>query len=295
MNTDHTDQDRRLTGVRLWQFAVLFVLSVLCASVVSLKSKTITTETRSALQDRGLDYSKFLHSSAKHSSLSCTACHERTDNSATPRFPGHKACTGCHLSQFVTPAVPMCEICHSDVRSSNPPLKNFPARFNEKFNVKFDHAQHLAAGVRPRNGCAACHGGSLLRGAALSIPAGLSAHNGCYSCHTPASKSLAGREIASCGVCHDQKSYTRTPTSSRAFGFAFSHAKHGTRQGLGCNDCHAVAAGAPQMRQVSSPSATQHFPVGRMNCLTCHNGRREFGGDLGFKDCRKCHKRDTFR
>ncbi|MGH9907346.1 MAG: cytochrome c3 family protein [Pyrinomonadaceae bacterium] len=189
----------------------------------------------------------------------------------------------------------MCEICHSNVQSSNPPLKNFPARFNETFNVKFDHAQHMAAGVRPKNGCSACHGGSLMRGAALSIPAGLNAHNGCYSCHTPTSKSQAGREMASCGVCHDQKSYARTSTNSRAFRFAFSHAKHGPRQRLACADCHSLTAGAPQMRQVSSPSPTEHFPVGRQNCFTCHNGRREFGGDLAFKDCRRCHTVQTFR
>lgn len=289
------------------------ILSVLCVSVVSIASTEIITETRStlrlkretlveewvsfenSLQDRGLDYSKFLHSSQRHASLACSACHERPDNSATPIFPGHKACTGCHLGQFVTPAVPMCEICHSDVRSSNAPLKSFPSRFNERFNVKFDHAQHLATGVRPRNSCAACHSGSLLRGAALSIPVGLNAHNGCYSCHTPTSKSLAGREIASCGICHDQKTYVRTSTNSPAYRFAFSHAKHGPRQGLDCNDCHSVTRGAPQMRQVSSPTATEHFPTGRMNCLTCHNGRREFGGDLAFKDCRKCHTGQTFR
>src|SRR6185295_17007917 len=49
-------------------------------------------------QDSNRDYSKFLHSSQKHSSLACNSCHERTDNSATPRFPGHKACTDCHRS-----------------------------------------------------------------------------------------------------------------------------------------------------------------------------------------------------
>ena len=54
-----------------------------------------------------LDYSKFLHSSQKHSTIACNSCHERTDNSATPRFPGHKACTDCHRSQFTTPQVPM--------------------------------------------------------------------------------------------------------------------------------------------------------------------------------------------
>src|SRR5688572_30699908 len=243
-----------------------------------------------------LDYSRFIHTSQRHTSLACTSCHERTaDNSATPRLPGHKACTNCHLAQFVTPAVPMCQICHTNVQSSDPPVKAFPTSFNENFNVKFDHAQHMTGNARPRNGCNGCHDRPLLRGAGLSIPIGINAHSGCYSCHTPGSKSNAGREMASCGVCHDQRAFSRTSTNSRAFRFAFSHAKHGPRQRLACDDCHSLTAGAPQSRQVSSPAAAEHFPAGRMNCLTCHNGKRSFGGDLAFKDCRRCHTGQTFR
>src|ERR1041385_4497967 len=80
---------------------------------------------------QGPDYSKFLHTSQRHSSIACSSCHERIDNSATPRFPGHKACTDCHRSQFTTPAVPMCVICHTGINSNNPPLNNFAASFNE--------------------------------------------------------------------------------------------------------------------------------------------------------------------
>jgi hypothetical protein len=47
---------------------------------------------------------------------------------------------------------------------------------------------------------------------------------------------------------------------------------------------------------VSSPGTAEHFPASRgMNCVTCHNGRRSFGGDLAFKDCRRCHTGTTFR
>jgi c(7)-type cytochrome triheme protein len=259
-------------------------------------SLTFAATTASSIaQGPELDYSSFIHSSQRHSSLACTSCHERGDNSATPKFPGHKACTNCHLAQFVTPAIPMCQICHTNVQSSDPPLKGFPSRFNESFNVKFDHAQHNTGAARPPNGCNGCHNRPLLRGAALSIPVGLNAHNGCYTCHTPGSKSNAGREMASCGVCHEQKRFSRTSTNSRAFRFAFSHAKHGPRQRLACADCHSLIAGAPQSRQVTSPAPAEHFPQGRMNCLTCHNGRRSFGGDLAFKDCRRCHTGQTFR
>lgn len=293
----------------------LWVLCVLGVSVVNITRATLPTETprtqrtpsshREFLTFTGspqgpeLDYSNFKHSSQRHASLACTACHQRSDNSATPRFPAHKACTGCHLAQFVTPNVPMCVICHTDVNSSNPPLKSFPTKFKESFNIKFDHAQHMTGSARPQNGCSACHSRIGGRSAALAIPASIAAHNQCYTCHTPSSKSQAGREIASCGVCHDQKPFARTSTNARGFRFAFSHAKHGPGQRLACADCHLLTAGAPQSRQVSSPAATEHFPhsltTRGQTCFTCHNGKRSFGGDLAFKDCRRCHTSASFK
>lgn len=284
----------------------LLVLGVLCVAVGNVSRAKLSTGIQmertfllpgSSTQDPDPDYSNFRHTSQRHASLACNACHERTgDNSATPRFPGHKACTGCHLAQFVTPNVPMCAICHADVNSSNPPLKSFPGKFKEGFNVKFDHAQHMNGSARPQSGCSACHSRLGGRATALSIPAGMSAHNQCYTCHTPSSKSSAGREIASCGVCHDAKSFSRTPTNVRAFRFAFSHAKHSSAQRLSCADCHLLTAGRAQSRQVSAPAAVEHFPAARgMTCLTCHNGKRSFGGDLAFKDCRRCHNGASFR
>jgi c(7)-type cytochrome triheme protein len=154
----------------------------------------------------------------------------------------------------------------------------------------------MSASARPASGCTACHRRIGGRPAALGIPVGIAAHNQCYTCHTPNSNSSAGREIASCGVCHDARGYARTTTNARAFRFAFSHAKHGSAQRLGCADCHRVTAGAPQTRQVSSPAAAEHFPLARgMTCLSCHNGKRSFGGDLAFKDCKRCHGGVSFK
>jgi nitrate/TMAO reductase-like tetraheme cytochrome c subunit len=65
---------------------------------------------------------------------------------------------------------------------------------------------------------------------------------------------------------------------------------------LSCTECHKLTAGAPQSRQVSSPQPAEHFASGRgSSCLTCHDGRRSFGGDLAFRDCKRCHKGATFR
>ena len=290
---------------RRWLAVSLCLLCVLCVSIVKITSAALTTETQrtslhrdflAALQGPELDYSNFKHSSQRHASLPCTACHQRKDNSATPSFPGHKACISCHAGQFVTANVPMCVICHTDVNSSNPSMKSFPTKFNDSFNVKFDHAQHMNGSARPASGCAACHNRGGGRAAALGIPAGTAAHNQCYTCHTPSSKSPTGKELASCGVCHDEKSFSRTTTNARSFRFAFSHAKHGSGQRLACADCHALTAGAPQSRQVSSPLPIEHFAATRgKTCLSCHNGQRSFGGDLAFKDCRRCHASTSFK
>ncbi|HKP46544.1 MAG TPA: cytochrome c3 family protein [Pyrinomonadaceae bacterium] len=300
--TSRSPQPQRKRSNTVWLLS-LCILTLFCISVVS-KSKGRSgnpgdhdwSQTFLIIpkpQGPNTDYSIFKHNSQKHASLECNSCHQRSDNSATPRWPGHKACTGCHVGQFVTPAAPMCLICHADVNSSNPPLKNFPTAFNESFNVKFDHAQHSNGGARPQNGCAACHGRQGRAGAALSIPVSISAHNQCYSCHTPGSRSGSGHDLASCGICHDQRGFSRTPTSARSFRYAFSHAKHSR---VGCNDCHRVTAGAAQMRQVSSPAPSEHFETARgSSCSTCHNGKRSFGGDLSFKDCKRCHTGSTFR
>ena len=248
-----------------------------------------------AAQQSNVDFSRFLHTSPRHASLACASCHERRDNSASPRLPGHKACTGCHLPQFVTPNIPMCAICHTSLDSRNPPVKNFPTL--QSFNARFDHAQHDRGSARPEEGCAACHRPAGRRAAAMSIPAGLAAHSQCYTCHTPGSQS-AGRDISSCGVCHQTGRYARTPAASRSF-VAFRHSTHGPRQGMGCNDCHNLRPGLPQSQQVTAPRFAQHFGVGGMSCATCHNDRRRIGGrvvfgDARFDNCAKCHTGRTF-
>ncbi len=238
------------------------------------------------------NYGTFSHSVRAHADINCNSCHQRGDNSITPRFAGHSACIDCHLTQFVTPQSPLCAICHSNVQSSAAPMRAFPASFNERFNMKFDHAAHLRGAGRPADGCVACHK-PLRGGVALSIPVNLNAHNNCYLCHTP-NRVVGGRDIGSCNMCHSLGSYRRTSTNGVAFQANFAHADHGARQRLGCTDCHSVKAGAPQTKQVSSPIAAEHFSSSRaMNCMTCHNDKRAFG-DRDFANCKRCHTKASF-
>ena len=253
----------------------------------------VAPATRAAIVSPIVQGGGFSHATSAHAGISCASCHARSgDNSPQVHLPGHKACTNCHLQQFVSPELGLCASCHTNLDSGNPPVKAFPAM--RSFNVKFDHAQHNAGAARPEAGCASCHGGTSRRSAALSIPAGLGAHSNCFQCHTPGAQS-GGRDIGSCSACHSLGGYSRTPAGGRAFRVSFTHASHSPRQGMNCATCHNVRAGAPQGRQVTSTTPTQHFGSARgQSCITCHNERRAFGGD-DFSSCKRCHKGKTFR
>lgn len=267
-------------------------LSLAFAALVACFAALVVGAGRDAGRAQGRDFARFSHASEAHRATACDSCHRRDTNAAAPRLPGHAACTDCHLQQFVSsPPSQMCSICHTNLESANPPVKNFPRLAS--FNVRFDHAQHTSGAGRAGEGCAACHAPAR-RGVALTIPAGLGAHEGCFRCHTPGARS-AGRDISSCGACHGLARYSRTPANSRAFALGFSHAAHGARQNLTCASCHDVRAGLPQSRQVTSPRPAQHFaPARSRSCASCHDNRRAFGGE-DFSDCKRCHRGATFR
>ncbi|HEX8708708.1 MAG TPA: cytochrome c3 family protein [Pyrinomonadaceae bacterium] len=292
--------------MRIWPLAVSLVL-LLAATVLLGRHRLAETpggptEPGAAPPVQARDYSRFSHSTPnEHAQLmnraNCASCHRRRDNSAEPRFPAHKDCTGCHLSQFTTPDIPMCAICHTPegLGEANPRLRKFPGL--RSFKAEFDHAEHMQglAAARPARGCVACHAPAR-RGVAQTIPAGLSAHQSCYECHTPGRRTDAGGDISSCGSCHGPGAYAQTSTAARAFRVGFSHAEHGQRQRLDCDSCHTVRGGGlAQARQVTSTLAVQHFASTRaQSCMTCHNGKRAFG-DMDFNDCRRCHRGQTFR
>jgi len=234
-------------------------------------------------QDDGKDFSTFRHDNPNHSRLPCLLCHRRETNSAQPTLPGkdkHTPCTGCHEREFARGSGPICTICHADVQSRA--VKPFPAL--RSFGVTFDHSQHTGVS------CGGCHRPAR-RGVALTIPAGASAHNTCFSCHAPQAK-VDGRDISSCGVCHKPEPLVRNSQRAVAYRRGFSHANHDSSESLGCRDCHKVQS---QGNDVTAPIALNHHaPARGLSCMTCHNGKRAFGGD-DFSVCTRCHKGSMWR
>jgi len=266
--------------------AVTIIFSGLFLSNNATSSEMATEQQQPMQFPEGLDYSKFLHSSRNHARLPCLLCHRRESNAARPALPGangHLPCAGCHAQQFSNSESPLCTICHTDVKSGA--VKGFPRM--KSFRMKFDHARHVNM---ERVSCATCHSPAR-GGVALSIPASFSAHNTCYRCHTPRAQS-GGRDISSCGTCHQLGGYRRTPEFAQAYRVSFSHSKH---QKMTCNECHQVRAGMPQGRQMTTPEPRNHHATGRgQSCMTCHDGKRAFGGD-DFSACKRCHAGKAWR
>ena len=231
-----------------------------------------------APQQPPTDYSKFKHDDRNHARLPCLLCHRREDNSPQPTLPGkaaHTPCTGCHAQQFSNPASAICTICHTDAQSGK--VKAFPPL--RSFDASFDHAKHSGAA------CATCHRRNR-GGVGLSIPSRLNAHATCFSCHTPGAQAN-GRNISSCGTCHQLGRLVRTSEQARGFRVGFSHASHNES---GCAVCHQVRG-----RQVSAPlPLNHHAPARAFSCASCHNGQRTFGGD-DFSVCMRCHKGSQWR
>ena len=276
------------SAIRLWLLVAIIALPLIGAVLSSheqARARDFRGDPAMEQQDIGAstDFSKFLHGSPNHARLPCLLCHRRENTSARPALPGangHLPCAGCHAQQFANKESPICTICHTDVKSGA--TKSFPNL--KSFRVKFDHARHIKMNSVS---CATCHKPTR-GGIAFSIPVGFNAHSICYRCHVPRGQA-AGRDISSCGICHQLGGYSRTPSWTAAFRMNFSHAKHGTTQGLNCNSCHNIRAGAPQRRQVSAPQAANHHAVGTtQSCMSCHNGKTAFGGD-DFSACKRCH------
>lgn len=234
-------------------------------------------------QGSGTDYSRFKHDNPNHSRLPCLLCHRRESNEPRPMLPGaanHAPCAGCHAKEFANSSHQICTVCHTDAQAGK--VKPFPRLAS--FGTRFDHARHQSTG------CASCHR-ALRGGVALSIPAGFNAHTNCFGCHSPRAQS-SGRDISSCGTCHQLGRTRRASTAAPAFRVGFSHAKHDRSEGLNCNECHRIGAGRTR---VSAPQPLHHHAAPRaFSCMSCHNGKRAFGGD-DFSVCKRCHTGAAWR
>ncbi len=258
--------------------------------------------------------------------LKCESCHDRRDpitglvettarnQQLSLRFPGHKACVECHISQFTAQPQQTCTICHETRGGqpaelpARPPQRDFPQRSD--FNALFDARQHeLHAGYNmPRSveklNCNFCHRQEP-RPAVLTI----AAHPECYLCHSPASTDQKAAQKSGCVACHTAVVSGAQPFSakyvSRAYGALFTHKSHVGYMNGKCDMCHTISGGYNQPTPTSLKVKQHISPAERSGrgCFSCHDGGMHYGrkvfsgepGSQGGGSCNKCHTRNDFK
>lgn len=311
------------------KLAVVMACVALCGTAALVKTETANEagdNISSPTSQAANDYTKFSHKD--HSGtvkipgtnqirkLDCAYCHERNADLtvaqaqvATTRrnerlqikFPGHKACTECHVQQFTAQPLQTCTICHDAAQPLNtrPPQRDFPQRYD--FNAHFDARQHEAhAGYKLTDGksldCTFCHK-PRNKPFALSI----AVHNECFVCHTPGSGDQKAAQKADCASCHtemtDKVTLFSASYTSRAWGAQFTHKRHATELGIACSQCHTISGGynQPTPTTIKTKQHLSEAERGGRGCFSCHdggthNGRTVFSGE-DFNACDKCHTR----
>jgi len=154
------------------QLKIVASLIIGVASVAAVSAQTRrrprppqpSTQTQ-APRGSAAKYSAFLHSSEKHKSLACGACHKvptawnaKREFPDVADFPDHDACVRCHRQQFFThqamvgtgPAI--CTVCH--VRAApreaarfafgSPNVAKLPLKQKQEwqFTIEFPHDKH---------------------------------------------------------------------------------------------------------------------------------------------------------
>jgi hypothetical protein len=270
-------------------------------------------------------YSAFLHSSDKHKSLACNACHKvptawnaKRDFPDVADFPDHDACVRCHRQQFFTRQVmvgtgpSICTVCHvraaprEDARFAfgSPNVAKLPMKQKQEwqFTIEFPHDKHQNAIARfERNGS---------RSARVELHHGLKPptfddkkpdYNNCSICHrTDMSLAMVALspQNADPALLHPFKSM---PTSHDAcFDCHWKNLKPASDD---CAGCHKLAATA--FTPLNAPkriSAKFAHEGGKgehlMECTTCHinitraSTLRGLTPDVPIAACASCHKDD---
>ena len=259
---------------------------------------------------RGIDYSKFSHSTPKHKQA-CDTCHRLpTNNWKNVRpfpdvadYPDHEACVRCHRSQFFKGARPaICSVCHTKVSPRD------DARFAFRkpdslwqFAIDFPHDKHQDVIAR------------------LKIPSTLASTSLRAFAHPNQDQT---KNYNNCTICHATRARLPVPppagwtdnfvpttarfkSSPDSHGSCFNcHWKAQQPTGNNCGGCHKLAEtpfkpdnGPRRISIKFRHDREQHIG----ECTTCHINitkaatLRGLKPDVPITSCTECHNKDGLR
>src|SRR5713226_3182464 len=302
-------------------FAVFAVVSAPGQSRQRKRPSIPATSKPQAPSGSAARYSAFLHSSEKHKSLVCNACHKlptawtaKRDFPDAADFPDHDACVRCHRQQFFTrqafvgtgPSI--CTVCHvraaprEDARFAfgKPNDANQSAKPKEErqFTIEFPHDKHQNVIASLRRRAEEENNVRLIRASSFG-PAPPDDkkpdYNNCSICHVTNHKvtaALADSFLPPAGTFK---------TMPHAHDACFDcHWKSQKPVSEDCAGCHKLAATFVAMDWPQRKSAKFSHEGGKENhvqeCTTCHinitraSSLRGLTPDVPVTTCATCHK-----
>ena len=269
-------------------------------------------------------YSAFLHSSEKHKSLSCNACHKVPTNWNAKRnfpdvadFPDHDACVHCHRQQFFSrqafagtgPAI--CTVCHvraapkedSRFGFGKPNNADQPTKTNEEwqFTTEFPHDKHQNAIATFRNGRTSPREVQFVRATFSQVLTDDKKpdYNNCSICH------VTNKSVVSATPPGWVDSFIPTAGTFKTMPYAHDacfncHWKNEKPASDDCGGCHKPSAAFTPANLPKRISAKFNHEGGKgehvMECTTCHinitraSTVRGLTPDVPIAACATCHK-----
>jgi hypothetical protein len=310
-----------LRNRRTIAFLIFAVFAVALTAAQTRQRRRVSKPSTSKQQSpRGsaAKYSAFLHSSAKHQSLTCNACHKVPTEWTAKRvfpdvadFPNHDACVRCHRQQlftrqaFIATGPAICTVCHvraaprEDGRfafgkpnSSNQVTK---AKDERQFSIEFPHDKHqnVIAALRSMDGL------RIVR-ASFSISDDKKPdYNNCSVCHQRNDYLVIAPLSSQPDTATQSNKFFKTMPHSHDLCFN-CHWKNQKPTGDDCGGCHKPFATFVVQMAPKRISAMFSHEGGKgehvMECTTCHinitraSTLRGLTPDVPIAACVTCHK-----
>src|SRR5256714_3234177 len=296
-------------------------------AVAQTRRRPRPTQTKTQTQaPRGsaAKYSAFLHSSDKHKSLACNACHKvptawtaKRDFPDVADFPDHDACVRCHRQQFFTgqavigTGATICSVCHvraaprEDARFAfgKPNDSNQATNTKEEwqFTIEFPHDKHqnaIAEGGKWRR-LQSVWSESHHRLKSMPLDDQKVDYNNCSMCHvTNQNASIGTLPGAADSFVPPAGTFKTTPRSHDAcFDCHWKNLKPASDDCAGCHKPAVAFMPAAWPKRISIKFAHEGGQGGHvMECTTCHinitraSTLRGLTPDVPIAACTTCHK-----
>jgi hypothetical protein len=279
--------------------------------------------TQQAPRGSAAKYSAFLHSSEKHKSLACNACHKlptawtaKRDFPDAADFPDHEACVRCHRQQLFTRQAfagtgpTICTVCHvraaprEDARFAfgkpNSASQAAKPKDERQFTIEFPHDKHQNVIASLRRSDSSENEARFVRASFRNFDDKPRVdYNNCTICHQTNNTLVIVPLTPQPDVSAQSYKFYKTMPHSHDSCFN-CHWKNLKPASDDCSGCHKPVASLAAIDSPKRISATFSHEGGKENhvqeCTTCHinitraSTLRGLTPDVPVTTCATCHK-----